>query len=382
MTNWHIVTSEYPPQLGGVSDYVVQVAGGLAKRGDAVHVWAPPADGTRPPHADGVELHEELGAFSRSDLARVDEMMDRLPVPRRLFVQWVPHGYGFRSMNVGFCLWVLRRARKRGDRVDIMVHEAFLPFRRSHWKENAAAIVHRVMTMILLRAASRVWYTIPAWERLWRPYSLGRSLPFHWLPMPSTVPLEHDPAKTAQIRAQYATAGGRLIGHFGTFGKDLTALLLDVLSAIPPGTTPYDVVLIGPRSDAARDSLIARRPDLAGRVHVTGPLRTADIPPLIDACDVMLQPYTDGVTARRTSFMAGLALGRPTVTTIGFSSEPFWRESRAAAFGDPGNAAGLASEVVRLLTDEGERNRLSVAARQLYDERFDIRHTLDALHAS
>ena len=381
MTNWHIVTSEYPPQLGGVSDYVIQVASGLANRGHAVHVWAPRADGPRPP-APGVALHEELGTFRRSDFDRVDRELNRLPQPRRLFVQWVPHGYGFRSMNVGFCLWVLRRARRRGDTVEIMVHEAFLPFKRGAWKENVAALVHRLMTMILLRAASRVWYTIPEWERLWRPYALGRAIPFHWLPMPSTVPLDHDVAKTARVRQRYTTAGGRLIGHFGTFGRDLTELLLGILSAIPPDVPAYDVLLIGPRGEVARDALLVRRPDLAGRVHVTGPLRTADIPPVIDACDVMLQPYTDGVTTRRTSFMAGLALGRPTISTVGFSSEPFWEDSGAAVFGDPAHPQAIASALVRLLGDDVERARVSAAARALYDARFDIRHTIELLHAS
>ena len=381
MTNWHIVTSEYPPQLGGVSDYVIQVASGLAGRGHTVHVWAPPDRAPRAP-TPGVELHEELGAFSRADLDRTDREMNRSPTPRRILVQWVPHGYGFRSMNVGFCLWILRRARRHGDTVDLMVHEAFLPFKRRAWKENAAAAVHRLMTIILLRAAKRVWYTIPAWERLWRPYTLGRTIPFRWLPMPSTVPIEHDPLKTARVRSRYSTAGGRLVGHFGTFGRDLTELLLEILVSLPGDGVPYDLLLIGPRGETARDALIARRPDLAGRVHVTGPLRASEIPPFINACDVMLQPYTDGVTTRRTSFMAGLALGRPTVTTLGFSSEPFWRDTRAAVFGNPNDPAGLALAVTRLLADDDERGRLSAAARALYDERFAIRHTIETLHAS
>src|SRR5687768_10648647 len=108
MTNWHIVTSEYPPQLGGVSGYARGVAVGLAAKGHPVHVWAPPGAEPRVP-VPGIELHEDLGRFHRADLRRAGEAMDRLPGPRRLFVQWVPHGYGFLSMNVGFCLWVLQR---------------------------------------------------------------------------------------------------------------------------------------------------------------------------------------------------------------------------------------------------------------------------------
>ena len=37
---WHMITGEYPPQAGGVSDYSRVVARGLVAAGDAVHVYA------------------------------------------------------------------------------------------------------------------------------------------------------------------------------------------------------------------------------------------------------------------------------------------------------------------------------------------------------
>ena len=38
---WHIVTGEYPPARGGVSDYTFAIANGLASAGDEVNVWCP-----------------------------------------------------------------------------------------------------------------------------------------------------------------------------------------------------------------------------------------------------------------------------------------------------------------------------------------------------
>ena len=35
----------------------------------------------------------------------------------------------------------------------------------------------------------------------------------------------------------------------------------------------------------------------------------------LSACDLMIQPYPDGISARRTSAMAALAHERPVVTT-------------------------------------------------------------------
>jgi hypothetical protein len=37
--DWHLITAEYPPQSGGISDYSHLIATGLAAEGETVHVW-------------------------------------------------------------------------------------------------------------------------------------------------------------------------------------------------------------------------------------------------------------------------------------------------------------------------------------------------------
>src|ERR1700733_15362311 len=125
----HIITPEYPPQPGGVSDYTAQVAEGLAQEGEEVHVWCPgTADASVfagvTAGAGAVHVHRDLGQVTAHDLRTVGEQLDRFPAPRRILVQYVPHGYGRRSMNVPFCIWLWRRARNKGDSLEIMVHEA------------------------------------------------------------------------------------------------------------------------------------------------------------------------------------------------------------------------------------------------------------------
>src|SRR5271168_5022585 len=131
-TELHIITPEYPPQSGGVSDYTAQVAQGLAQEGEEVHVWCPGAE--RISLSEGtVHVHRALGHVTAEDLRNVGEQLDRFPAPRRILVQYVPHGYGRRSMNVPFCTWLWRRAQQ-GDSIEIMVHEAFLNFEGS-WRQ-------------------------------------------------------------------------------------------------------------------------------------------------------------------------------------------------------------------------------------------------------
>ena len=70
-----------------------------------------------------------------SDLRRIGSEFDRFPAPRNILVQWVPHGYGCKSMNLPFCIWLWLRARK-GDRIQIMIHEPFLAFGEGSWKQE------------------------------------------------------------------------------------------------------------------------------------------------------------------------------------------------------------------------------------------------------
>ena len=98
-----------------MSDYTSLVAAGLADQGDEVHVWcAPCRNPDSGPEAPGVVVHRALGSLSSADLRRVGEQLDRFPAPRRILVQWVPHAYGYRSMNVGFCRWLRNRAARSG----------------------------------------------------------------------------------------------------------------------------------------------------------------------------------------------------------------------------------------------------------------------------
>jgi glycosyltransferase involved in cell wall biosynthesis len=375
---WHIITSEYPPQAGGVSDYAHGVAVGLVAEGDEVHVWCPGSPSVQE-HTEGVAVHTELGTFGPADLRRVEKQLDRFPGPRRLLVQWVPHGYGYKSMNVRFCYWLWSRATRHGDRVDIMVHEAYLSFRATSLRQSAVALVHRFMTLILLRATRRVWMSIPAWERCWRPYALRRRIRYEWLPVPSNIPITEDPSGIQTVRRRYVAEGGTLIGHFGTFGWPITSLLRPILMGLLRDAAEQSVLLMGIGSERFREELVRTDQRLAKFVFAAGALSAEELSCHVAACDVMIQPFPDGVSSRRGSFMVGLCHGKPIVTTIGHLSEPFWKGTGALALApvqDPGRFVEL---VNMLRADAGERARMGQAARTIYQERFDISHTIATL---
>src|SRR5262249_55884977 len=93
VTCWHLVTGEYPPNPGGVSDYTAGLAAALAAAGQAVHVWAPGAARLPGPEPSGVEVHR-IARFSPLGLGRLDRELDRFASPRTILIQYVPHAFG------------------------------------------------------------------------------------------------------------------------------------------------------------------------------------------------------------------------------------------------------------------------------------------------
>ncbi len=107
MFQWHIITGEYPPQPGGVSDYTHLVARALAKAGDEVEVWAPACP--QPQHAEaGIQVHRLPGHCGPRTLAIIDRAIAGANA-ERVLVQYVPHAFGFKAMNLPFSYWLYAR---------------------------------------------------------------------------------------------------------------------------------------------------------------------------------------------------------------------------------------------------------------------------------
>ena len=122
-----MITGEYPPQTGGVSDYSRLVAHGLAAAGDHIDVYAPEGPGVEPD--DNVTLHRLPGHFGARALVQLSRALRRRPGDR-LLVQYVPHAFGLKAMNLPFCLWLYSHARRNGGAV-VIFHEVNLGFGRA-----------------------------------------------------------------------------------------------------------------------------------------------------------------------------------------------------------------------------------------------------------
>ena len=264
---WAILTGEYPPQAGGVSDYTRLVAEGLAAVGNEVAVYGPPQSHGPDLTAPGVRVRRLPDRFGSRGLRWLDLELTR-DRPDRILIQYVPHAFGWKAMNLPFVAWVLIRRVRRRDDVRVMFHEVAFPWVRRPMRHNVLAAVHRVMAAVMLRACTRAYVAIPGWVPLLRRLGAGR-LPIAWTPVPSNVPEEASTSAVAARRAELTRDDPtvRLVCHFGTYGPSVTRALGPVVRELLDRRPEVRVVLLGAGGDRWRRRAGRRTGGLARPHH-------------------------------------------------------------------------------------------------------------------
>ena len=372
---WHIVTGEYPPDPGGVSDYTQLVARGLVQAGDEVHVWAPGRDGT-PSNDEGVSVHRLKNRFDPKGVAELARGLDEASGEKRILLEYVPNAFGWKAMNVPFTAWLTTRREKMW----VMFHEVATPWdsgasRRA--RDLVLGAVTRAEAIAIASRADKMLVSVPAWEKLLRRF-VPRFAGAEWSPIPSNTPTEADPEQLARKLAAKKKDGEgvKWIGHFGTYGDLVTKMLAPILVKLLEKDESRFAMLLGRRSDTFARSLPA---NLLKRVRAQGAQTPEQIAANLAACDVVVQPYPDGISSRRTSAMASIALGRAVISHEGAQTESIWRDRHAVVLARDESPDAFVHATEPLLHNAALAEEVGHKAHALYREEFSIERTIARL---
>jgi glycosyl transferase family 1 len=241
-------------------------------------------------------------------------------------------------------------------------------------------LVTRLMARVVCCSATRILVASERWQGVLA--TLGATAPVSWVPIPSTIPVLQDASATERWRRRCTKTTGLLVGHFANYCEYSVGRLSQVVPALLAEQRDLSFLLLGINSCELRRRLLSSNRHLAGRVHASGPLAPQELSAALAACDIMVQPYPDGVSTRRSSTSALLAHGRAIVTTNGVATEQLWNDSEAVATAPVDNHERLRKAAVQTTLDDEVRQRLQRAALALYHERFALPHTIAALVAS
>ena len=358
-----IVFPVLPPALDGIGDHTAQIARRMAGSAD-VRVLTAQADATPIP---GVDIQP---VFSVNPPWGVRSLFDAVAArpPDWLIVQFNQFSYGRWGLNP-FLPRTLRRIRQQHPDVRIawMAHEDFVP---------ATSLKFRIMRQwqqrqfrALGQLADHVFFSIDPWVKKYA--SWFPETPVDHFPIGSNMPrVNEDPQR---LRREYDIDEAFVVGFFGTLRARHLGHIIAALKAIHDAT-PQEVVLlsVGPDGDALTGALTAALPSL--RMIDAGRLPALDVSRHLAAMDLQLAPFTDGVSTRRGSFMAGLQHGVPTVATDGELTDHVLREAHGEALilTPVDDTSAFAQAAADLSVDTDRRVAIGRCGQHLYDTTFDF----------
>jgi glycosyltransferase involved in cell wall biosynthesis len=298
-----------------------------------------------------------------------------MPKPCRLLVQYVPQAFGCKGMNVPFCWWLSRRP----EPVWIVFHEVAFPISGDQpLTHNILGMVTRLMVTLVARRAERIFVTIPSWQAL-LPTSPSVRRRVTWLAVPSNIPTAVSQHALSEVRRLLAPAGEVVVGHFGTYGPAVSGLLRDTLIPVLRKDPRRRALLVGRNSERFAVTLRQADQALHGQIEATGSLEPDKVAVHLAACDCLMQPFIDGVSSRRTSLMAGLALGLPIVTNAGRLTDPVWKNCKAVVLAPSPSADELRDAIESALAQPKRLSGLRRLAADFYQRNFAVSRAIQTL---
>jgi hypothetical protein len=274
---------------------------------------------------------------------------DLLVLPYNPFM-WGGRGFAPRLLRD---VVTLRRSRRRPDLVLVM-HELYVPI------TDARSLVigawQRVQLGALIPLADRRFASIQVWAN-----RLSRVLPTGHLPSGSNLPDAR--ALRAEVRKELSIEELFVVGTLTTgHPSQLTSYVEAALSRLATEGVPTLYLQLGA---GAAD---VRSPP-STRVERLGALPAQRLAALIAACDLFLTPFSDGVSTRRGSFMAGLCQGIAVLGTSGVHTDPMLL-NRGLDLVEVGVRDAYADRAAVLARDDAARARVARSGCQLFEAEF------------
>lgn len=318
------------------------------------------------------QVRPTIGNWNDAEWIRAE--LSDLPSDAAIVWQYSPTLFGAGGVNRALPrLW--REFRNEGRRQVVIAHEirparSWQPMRRWRWwlqtRQFDAA----------LESANAVALSTEMWVLGWRQMRPRQASKISLIPLPSgldVAPVE--PGHAARWRQRNGLpANARVMAWFGSqrFEKRFD-LAVDAWRAAHTALGNVALVFIG--------SAPGWSPFGTARqwYRPLGYQSASDASASLQAADLLVFPFADGVSERRTTFMGGLAHGVPVLASVGFNTGPTLANAPFFSSVNINDETGWVRRTTELLRDDAGRPALGAAGRAAYERHYSWPATLESL---
>jgi glycosyltransferase involved in cell wall biosynthesis len=362
-----LVSPMLPPMRGGLPDHTFRLAQELSAQFDVTVI-----------SSRGVETHAPFRVSATVENWRsrreIESALDAVPAQAPIVWQYVPHMYGRGGVNRELPR-VMRRLKTRGRKQIVIAHEIAAGL---SWRPNWLwfALHHRWQWRQIVRIADVVPISTERWVEEWSTRWPAFASKFFVLPSPSSIPrIDFSPNDRVVWRQEHELpANAVLMAYFGTVSAAKQfPWVIDAWKAAQNTARPIGLVIIG-------GSPQIPFPGQIGNLYrPLGFLPANDVSKALSACDLLVLPFIDGVSERRTTFMAGLDHSLAISTTRGHNTGRTLRNAGFLAITDASDSSRFVRETAQALQDQERLLKLSSEGKLFHDNHFQWKTVVKSL---
>lgn len=369
-----LLCSRFPPQRCGVGDYTYFLSCALARTGFDVDVVTAVGelDALLYPVPANVHVHRVVESWEVRQLPALVRYLRRLD-PGAIAIQYTPQAFDRRGIPLAINLLPAIARGLWPVRVFTNFHEVYIPFGGSGIR-RAGAVWQRLVASMLASCSTGLSITYAQWARCLR--RVGVRSPMQLIPVGSNIPrIEITGEVRDHLRRQVmGDSDGILVVAFGEqHDRDVSGAIGALRQLQKYERAKLLWIGGGVPSERYRlkmDETMQTHGLSQEDVEWTGELPHPQVSGLLGASDVMLLPFLDGVSTRRTSAVTALQHGLPLLTTRGRYHEPHFVHGQNI-YGVPcGDTRALADGLLTLARSPELRAHLAESGRATYQAVF------------
>jgi len=364
-----LISGEFPPMQGGVSDYTQELGQALADLGHEVLVLTS-TKAAGPLERRGCRVYADVDAWGWG-LWRRARALFPIERPDVVNIQYQTAAYGMQPA-INFLPWRMHWPGASAGRPRFVVtfHDLLVPF-----LFRGAGPLRPWVTTVLARTADGVIATNEEDDA-----DLGLrapATPRRLIPIGSNI--------AGQLPAGYARAAWRArwgiapneiaLAYFGFLNQSKGGEeLIEALERLRSAGRAVKLLMVGGKvgaSDQTNRAYLARverkiaAAGLEPYVVWTDYLPSMEVSATLRAADICVQPYRDGASTRRGALLAALTHGMPIVTTQPRLPIAHFRDGENMLLTPAGDADALAGAIAHLADDAELRAHLGAGAAAL-----------------